>query len=127
MKKEKYTLEYPLKNASESILWKLIGTEIGLSEWFADDVSIEDKKCTFIWDGYEEIAFIQKIKEKELIRFQWEDDMDTDAYFQFEISQNEMLGKWTLFITDFSEPDEKEDDILMWDKQIKTLFRLIGL
>ncbi len=127
MKKEKYTLEYPLGNASKTILWELVSTEVGLSEWFADNVNITDDKCSFIWDGYAETAFIQKIKEKQLIRFQWEDDIDTNAFFQFEITKNEILGKWTLFITDFAEPNEKEDSILMWNKQINTLFRLIGL
>ncbi len=127
MKKEKYTLEYPLKNASESIIWELVGTEIGLAKWFADEVNIEKKKCLFSWDGYQEVAFIQKVKKNELIRLQWEDDIDTEFYFQFEIVQNEMLRKCTLFITDFAEPNEKEDNILMWNKQIDTLFRLIGL
>ncbi len=127
MKKEKYTLEYPLKNASETIIWKLIGTEIGLSEWFADDVKADGSHFIFTWDGYDEIATVKKIKENQLICFQWEDDDNTDAYFQLEITTNKLSGHITLIITDFAESNEIEDEKRLWNKHIESLFRLAGL
>ncbi len=127
MKKEKYTLEYPLKKASETIVWKFIGTSVGLAQWFADDVIENDDEFTFLWENYEEKAILLRRKKPQVIRFQREEDIDTNVYFQFEIIPNKMMGTATLFVTDFAESDEKEDDILMWNKQIEALFRLLGL
>ena len=53
--KEKYELEFLLKT-SPRVLEKLINTPDGLSEWFADDVNINDDIYSFEWDGNEEEA-----------------------------------------------------------------------
>ena len=42
----KYTLEFPI-NSSVNILYKRLSTPSGLSEWFANDVLIEDTNNTF--------------------------------------------------------------------------------
>lgn len=46
--KEAFRLEYSLKG-SVPVLWKLISTPNGLSEWFADNVQAEDSIYTFQW------------------------------------------------------------------------------
>ena len=47
MKKKRFNIEYPLNNASLPVLWNSVGTPLGLSEWFADGVTVDGNEYTF--------------------------------------------------------------------------------
>lgn len=127
MEKERLELEYPLKSTSANILWNTIGTPFGLSEWFADDVTVRDNKYIFIWKDYTESADLLVLKSNDYVRLQWEDDEDTDYYFELRIIKQELSGDFSLMITEFVEPEDKEDEILLWDKHIENLRRKLGI
>ena len=127
MRKELFTIEYQLNNASLPILWSSIGTAPGLSEWFANDVIIEDNTYTFKWDQYEQVAKLIQKKQNSFIRFQWEEDFETDYYYELKIITVPVTGDLTLLVTDFAEEAEKEDAIMLWNKQIEGLRRRSGL
>ena len=123
---EKYELEFPF-NTSSNLLYKRIATPSGLSEWFADDVFVKQNKFTFVWEDYEQIAFLQENKKNESIKFKWEEDEDDENYFEFAIRKNHLTGDNALIIIDFAESDEKEDAIQLWDKQVSKLQSVLGL
>ncbi len=127
MKKEKLTIEYPLENASESLLWRMVGKPLGLALWFADGVTVNGNEYTFNWNDHEQTAFLLEQKEGTYTRFQWEEDKDTDAFFQIEIVTQDLSGHVGLLITDYVKPAEKEDMILIWDSQIDNLKRKSGI
>ncbi|MBP8944459.1 MAG: hypothetical protein KBG25_00930 [Paludibacteraceae bacterium] len=127
MAKNKLQLEYPLKSASISLLWNKIGTPLGLSEWFANEVIVNDNKYLFKWNNYEETAYLLDIKPLMKIRFQWEDEIENNTYFELKIETNEITGEVALVITDFTDNIEEEDVILLWDKQIDELKRKTGI
>ena len=127
MKKEKFTIEYPLYNSSETYLWKMIGEPLGLALWFSDGVTVDRNEYTFSWDDHSQTAFLLEIKEGKYIRFQWEEDKDTEAYFQLEIVIQDLSGHIGLLITDFASSREKGDSILLWNKQIDDLRRKSGM
>lgn len=127
MKKEKIELEYPLKSTSINILWSTIGTAFGLSEWFANDVNISGDEYIFTWDQYEQVASLLGSKPNEYIRFQWEEDADTDYYFEMRIVKHELSSDLSLIVTEFVEPEDIEDEVLLWDKHIEDLRRKIGI
>ena len=122
---EKYELEFPF-NTSSNLLYKRIATPSGLSEWFADDVFIKKDKYTFVWDGYEQVAFLLESKKNERIKFRWEEN-EEGTYFEFAIRQSKLTGDNALIITDFVEDDEKEDASQLWEKQVSKLQSLLGL
>jgi len=124
--KSKYELEYIL-NTSPVILFNRLSTPEGLSEWFADDVNLKKGKYTFIWEGTEQAASVLQKKANKFIRFQWEEEEDKDAYFEFKIRTDELTGDVALLITDFAEENEKDDAIDLWDTQISELKHAIGL
>ncbi len=124
--KTKYELEYTL-NTSPSILFNRLSTPEGLSEWFADNVNLRKGKYTFIWEGTEQDADVLQKKTNKLIRFHWEDDDETETFFEFRIHTDELTGDVALLITDFAEEDEKNDAIDLWDSQISELKHAIGL
>jgi hypothetical protein len=127
MKKKAINIEYPLKSASASVLWSSISTPLGLTEWFSDGVTVNEQEYTFTWEKYDQTAYLIQSKPNTSIRFQWEDDLDTDYYFEIKIVSLELTGDLALVVTDFAEPGETEDLILLWNKQIEVLRRKTGI
>ena len=122
-----YKLEYPI-NTSVSILYKRLSTPSGLSEWFADNVNIKNDILTFFWDGSEEQAIVLKKKKEDFIRYQWLEHQGEDRYFDFQIQIDDMTKDICLIITDFAEDeDEKEEGIMLWNKEIDNLKNAIGI
>jgi len=127
MKKEKFEIEYVLNNASVPVLWNAIGTPLGLSEWFADVITVDGNQYTFTWEKNDQEAILQSQKHQSFIRFQWVEDEGLETYFELKIAVNPITGDLSLFVTDFAEPKEKEDSILLWNQQIEQMKRKNGL
>ncbi len=124
----KFELEYTL-NCSPKMLFPRLSTPEGLSEWFADNVTLEGDVYTFIWNKTEYKARLSSIKENKFARFEWidvQEDKESN-YFEFKIIVHDLTGDLALMITDFAEPDEKEDAIYLWDTQISDLKRALGI
>ena len=115
--KKKFELEYSI-NSSPKVLFNMLSTPGGLSEWFADDVNVQGKQFVFIWDGAEEFADLTNKKENKYVRFKWLDEDDEKAYFEFRINIDELTGDVALVITDSME---------LWDSQISELKHVLGL
>ena len=127
MRKTKIKIEYPLNNASLAVLWNSVGTPLGLSEWFADGVTVSGNEYTFCWEKTEQTAFLLQTKVNSFIRFQWEEDKGTEYYFELKIAVLPITGELTLIIYDFAEENDEEDTIMLWNKQIEDLKRKTGI
>lgn len=123
--KGKFELEYVVRT-SAGILYELLTTPSGLSEWFADDVNIRDGIFTFFWDGSEQKARLIGFKEDKYVRLQWLDKPE-GTYFEFRIERDELTGDISLMIVDFA--DEGSDQLtskLLWDSQVNKLLNVLG-
>lgn len=127
MKKEKFHIEYVFDKVSRRSLWNHLTTPPGLSSWFADDVSIGENKYIFKWDKDEQEAEVVSMKPEISARYKWIDEEDQNVYFEFIIHTVELTGAIALEITDFAEPDEKQDAIGLWDTQVDELKRTLGI
>ena len=126
MEKEKFELEFLIK-ASSNIIYNFISTPSGLAGWFSDDVHIRGNVYTFIWEGSEEKAELVTKKKGESVKFRWEDnDEDDKSYFEIRIKIDPLTSEVALIVTDFAEPDDKEDAILLWESQIDALKNKLG-
>lgn len=125
--KVKYEMEFEV-NSSTSVLFNMISTPSGLSEWFADDVNIKDDLFTFIWDGSVQQARLIGKRKGESVKFQWVDDLEDGlkTYFEFTIKVDDLTNDVALLITDFTEADEVEDAKRLWENQIQDLKTTIG-
>lgn len=125
--KTKYELEFEVKS-STSVLYNMISTPSGLSEWFADDVNIKDDVFTFLWNGSEEQAKLIGKKKGESIKFQWMDDFEEGekTFFEMAIKVDDLTNDVALVVTDFAEEDEMEEAQLLWTNQINDLKMTIG-
>jgi hypothetical protein len=123
-KKQKFVVEFPM-HSSPKILYNYLSNPSGLSEWFADDVSIKDGVYTFKWEGSESKAKMVHKRDGQMVKFKWMDDPD-EAFFEFEILTDEMTSDVALMITDFAAPEDIEETNRLWDTQIHALRQIIG-
>ncbi|NUM50927.1 MAG: SRPBCC domain-containing protein [Flavobacteriales bacterium] len=124
--KKIYELEYQV-NASPKLLYNYLSTISGLSEWFADDINSRGDEMEFIWDDdTRATAHIIAKKQGAFIRFKWEGDIDSDAFFEMKIQIDELTKDVSLIITDFAEENEMEDAVQLWNAQISKLLQVLG-
>ena len=127
MTKEKFHIEFVFDKASKSSLWEYLSTSAGLAEWFADSVTVDGKLFTFLWNNHIHEAEVIGTAPNNYIRFHWLEDESQDTYFEFHLQKIELTGGFSLTITDFAEKDEKESAVSLWETQIRTLKRVLGL
>ena len=121
MKKEKITMEFPLDSSSESILWRMIGTPMGLSVWFSDGVTVDGDEYVFSWGKSSQSAFLIDKVDGKSITFQWDEDKGTDYFFKFEIASGDFSNRLSLIITDFAEAGEENDMQMLWERHVEDL------
>ena len=122
--KKKFNIEYEIKS-SPRILYGFLSEPNGLTQWFADDVSVRDQVYTFTWDGEEQKAKLLAIKENKLVKFKWLDD-EPQCYFEMEILQDELTNDVALGVTDFATEENIPERKLIWDNQIQYLISTLG-
>lgn len=124
--RKRIDLEYAA-SSSRNILFKRLATPDGLAEWFADNVNIDGDLYIFSWEGEIQKARVIELVKNEKIRFQWEEDEGEDYYFEFSLRTDPMANEMALLIVDYVEEDEEEDAIELWDKQVESLFTVLGI
>ncbi len=125
VKRELYKIEISV-HASPALLYNYISTPEGLSEWFAEQVNpLKNQRFEFTWEGTKQIANVLKLVSNKLVKFQWVDG-SAEEYFEIEIIKDEMTNDVALVITDFSDPSEREENIMVWESQVHILRENIG-
>ncbi len=129
MAKNKFIGEYDFR-ASKKMLYPYISTASGLSQWFADDVNInnEDKVYTIIWDGEENKAKMVSSRANHHVKFEFlgtEDEEDGANFVEMKLDVSEMTQELFLRVTDFSDMDADEASEL-WDSLVHDLKEIVG-
>ncbi|MGI4020293.1 MAG: START-like domain-containing protein [Janthinobacterium lividum] len=122
--KKKFKIEYEIKS-SPKILYTFLSEPNGLSQWFADDVTVKDQIYTFSWDDEVQNAKLVGMKENKFVKFRWMDD-DPQSYFEMEIIQDELTNDVALGITDFAVEESINERTLIWNNQIAYLISVLG-
>ncbi len=123
-KKQKIQIEFEM-HCSPRILFNYVSTPSGLSEWFADDVTVQEGVYTFKWSDTEARAKMVHKRETQLVKFKWLDE-EEDSYFEFEILTDDLTSDVALIITDFCVAEDEDETRRLWDTQIHNLRQIIG-
>ena len=130
MPKQKFVGEYQI-NASRKMLFPYLSTATGLSQWFADDVNINniDKTLIFLLDGEERIAKIDSIKNNRYVKFRFinedEKPKDNDT-LEFRLEINELTQSVFVRVEEYTETDDLEESYQIWDNLLSQLKEIIG-
>jgi len=122
--KKKFNIEYEIKS-SPRILYGFLSEANGLTQWFADNVTVRDQVYTFTWDDEQQKAKLIAVRENKLVRFKWVDD-GPEYFFEMEILQDELTNDVALSITDFAVEDAIVERKQIWDNQVEYLISVLG-
>jgi START-like superfamily domain len=123
--KERVTMEFMVHSAP-NVLYELISTPSGFSEWYCDDVNVRGDQFTFMWGGEEEATTLVGRKAPEVVRFHRNNDPDETTFFEFRIRIDAMTNEVALIVTDHALPGEVEETRSLWASQIASLIRVLG-
>lgn len=126
-----YTAEFEFK-ASRKMLFPYINTPSGLSQWFADDVTInEDKVYTFSWDEEQMQARVAAQRLNKFVKFEFIDgaeEASATAYPTIEIrlEENELTNTVYLSVNDSVTADDEEEFRAIWNQMTDSLREIVG-
>lgn len=116
--------DYAIRS-SPGILYNFLTTPEGLAQWFADHVDNIDVEYSFFWDGSEEKATMLETEEDHFVRYKMEDSEEGE-FLEFKIEKSEISNDTILFITEFLEDYDVDDQQIFWNTQIDQLKGRIG-
>lgn len=129
--KKLFTSDFEL-HASIKMLYPYIQTAGGLSEWFADDVKINNlsKVYNFIWDNEEHKAKQVAHRTNHFVRFEFVPEKDEDvqdpAYFELRLEFNELTQSVFLKVSDYSDFDDMQELQDLWEGLVDNLRKTVG-
>lgn len=130
-RKKLFTADYEV-HASIKMLYPYIQSAGGLSEWFADDVKINniDKTFTFCWDNEEHKARQVAHRTNHFARFEFlpeekEDERDP-AYFELRLEFNELTQSVFLKVFDYTDINDQNELSDLWDSLVENLRKTVG-
>jgi uncharacterized protein YndB with AHSA1/START domain len=129
--KKLFTADYEF-HASVKMLYPYLQSASGLSEWFCDDVKInnEDKSLTFFWDNEEHRAIQVAHRVNHSVKFEFipenENDKADPSYFEFRLETNELTQTVFLHVTDYSDFDDLKELQGLWHSLVDSLKAIVG-
>ncbi|MEQ9423235.1 MAG: START-like domain-containing protein [Cyclobacteriaceae bacterium] len=123
--------EYEVK-ASKKMLYPYISTASGLSQWFADDVNVnnQDKSLTFIWDGDENVAKVVSQRMNSYVKFEFlprtDDEEEDPCWVEIRLEMNELTQTVFIHVIDYSDIDDEEELHEIWDNNLHALREIVG-
>ena len=134
MGKQRIDIEYPLTTKSPNIIWEQISSAHGLERWLADHVKEEAGTFTFTWgepwtqQDIRKAHLIEYVKHDHIrLKWDYEDEIDDDSYWEMRIGKSDLTHYLTLFITDFAEDDDTDGLKILWESNLDRLHRASGL
>jgi hypothetical protein len=130
-KKKLFTADYEI-HASIKMLYPYIQSASGLSEWFADDVRInnESKTYTFYWDNEEHKARQVAHRTNHFARFEFlpenDEDIKDPAYFELRLEFNELTQSVFIKVFDYSDFEDLRELQDLWDGLVDALRKTVG-
>ena len=128
--KNLFTTDYEI-HASIKMLYPYIQTAGGLSEWFADNVTISPEKVfTFTWDNEQHKATLASHRTNHFARFEYLPESKADekdpSYFELRLEVNELTQTTFLKVSDYSDLADMDELQDLWDGLVENLPKVVG-
>jgi uncharacterized protein YndB with AHSA1/START domain len=131
MSKGKIVIEHEI-NASKKMLFPYLNTASGLSQWFADDVTVnEDNVYTFKWDTEVHKAKIASHRTNSYVKFEFlennvKDKSEDPWSIEFRLEENELTQSVFIKVIEYTEMDDEEEQNEIWENLFHNLKETVG-
>ena len=118
-------------HASKKMLFPYIYTASGLSQWMADDVTVdEDKVFNFIWEGEDHKAKVAAHRVNSFVKFEFlpdsDEEIDDPRFIEIRLEMNELTQMVFIAITDYNDINDDEELQDLWESLIYSLKEIVG-
>ena len=118
-------------HASKKMLFPYIYTASGLSQWMADDVTVdEDKIFNFMWEGEDHKAKVAAHRVNSFVKFEFlpdtDEEIDDPRYIEIRLEMNELTQMVFIAITDYNDINDDEELQDLWESLIYSLKEIVG-
>ena len=118
-------------HASKKMLFPYIYTASGLSQWMADDVTVdEDKIFNFIWEGDDHKAKVAAHRVNSFVKFEFlpdsDDEIDDPRFIEIRLEMNELTQMVFIAITDYNDINDDDELPDLWESLIYSLKEIVG-
>ena len=117
-------------HASKKMLFPYIFTASGLSQWMADDVTVdEDKVFNFKWEGEDHKAKMVTHRINGFVKFEFlpeEGDDEDPKSIEIRLEMNELTQMVFIAITDYNDINDDEELQDLWESLIHSLKEIVG-
>ncbi len=132
MGKLKFISDYQI-NTSRKIIYPYLSTASGLSQWFAEDVVInEDKVYNFIYDGEDHFARPTIMRSNRHVKFEFFDPKEGEnngvdhSFIEFKLEENELTQTFYLRVIEYGDAFDEQEQSSIWEGLINNLKEIIG-
>ena len=126
MTKSKFVYEFEI-NASKKMLYPYLNSASGLSQWFADDVTInEDKVYNFVYEDEDHPARMTHHRTNSYVKFEFLDEEEDPSYVEFRLEENELTQSVFIKVIEYSDFDDKEEQAEVWENLLLSLKEIVG-
>ncbi|MEN8250771.1 MAG: START-like domain-containing protein [Bacteroidota bacterium] len=130
MEKNTFRAEFEI-HASKKMLFPYIYTASGLSQWMADDVTVdEDKVFNFKWEGEDHKAKMIGHRINSYVKFEFlpenEEETEEPSYIELRLEMNEITQMVFIAVTDYNDIDDNEELMDLWEGLIHNLKEIVG-
>lgn len=132
MVKNKFVSDYQI-NTSKKVIYPYLSTASGLSQWFADDVTInEDKVFIFVYDGEDHYARPTIMRLNHHVKFEFfdpeaeEGTEENHSFIEFKLEENELTQTFYLRVIDYGDTYDDQEQQEIWEGLITILKEIIG-
>jgi len=130
MAKQKYQTDIEI-NASRKMLYPYIFSASGLSQWVAEDVTVdEDKVFNFIWDNEDHKAKMVTHRINKFVKFEYlpetEEDEGDLSYFELRLEINELTQTVFIQIVEYTDFDDEEEWYDLQESMVHRLKEIVG-
>ena len=116
------------------MLYPYINTASGLSQWFADDVIVDENKIyTFSWDEEQAQARLAAQRLNKFVKFEFLDDTSKDSdttadnpTVEIRLEENDLTGTVFLNVNDSVTADNEEEFRALWNQMADSLREIVG-
>ncbi len=109
------------------MLYPYLSSASGLSQWFADDVTInEDKIYNFVYEGEDHPARMTHHRTNNYVKFEFTEDEDDPGYVEFRLEENELTQSVFIKVIEYSDFDDQEEQADVWENLLLGLKEIVG-
>ena len=101
------------------------------AQWIADDVTVnEDKIYNFIWDNEDHKARMITHRVNNSVKFEYlpetEEDEDDPSSIELKLEVNELTQTVFIHIIEYTDFDDEEEWVDLWDSMVNSLKEIVG-